>query len=197
MALIALVVVAGALIVIAVSYGNYLIRTYTELTPRPVPHADGSPAAQEQLKARWTAFQEALDSGKDPPRMELSADDLNVFISNFPALRDRFYFQIADDRLQGQFCIPLEKTGRPKLKGRHLNGRATFNLVFEDGLVTMNVATAEANSKPIPRWILSRLQKHNLLRNLDDNLEIVQLLQKLEKIQVRGALITLTPSGAP
>jgi hypothetical protein len=181
---------------LAVTYGNYLIRTYTETQARPVPHVEGSPEAQEQLKARWTGFQAAVNGDKRPSPLRLSGEDANVFLSNFPATRDRLYLRIVGDRLEGQFCFPLDQTRQPKLKGRHLNGVATFNLEFDGGLLTLNVATVEANNKPIPHWLLARLQNRNLLQQLDANFELMQLFQKLDTIQVKDGAITLTPATA-
>jgi hypothetical protein len=194
LALLALVILVVAAVIAGVSYGNYLIRTYTSADPKPVPELVASPEALEQLKARWTAFQDAVNSGKPTAPLQLSAQDLNVFLSSLPDAGHRLHLSITDDRLRGQFCIPLDRSGQAKLRGRYLNGVATFHLAFDDGFLTLTVATLEANEQPIPHWLLSRLQKRNLLASLDDNLNLTLLLQSLDSVEVHDGLITLTPS---
>ena len=190
-----LVLAAGALVVAVLLYWNHLVATYTETQPKPLPPMDDSSAPGERLNAKWTAFANELEAGRPPPPVSLSADDLNVFIAeNIPQLKDWLRLSIAGDQLQGQFSVPLEQTGQRKLKGRYLNGVATFRLAFQPGWVDLRATAVEANGKPIPRWILRRLQKQNLLQKLHENFQATELLQKLENVQVKEDQVTLTPA---
>lgn len=191
-----LVLLAGTLLVLGISYWNSLIRTYTETKPKQLSAVDSSPEAQERLHRKWAAFQTALEQGRTPPPLELSGDDLNVFLAGLPdaKITNLFQFHIAQDQLEGEFSVPLGKSGQPKLKGRYLNGRVKFNVSFTDGLLFMTAASVQANGKPIPKWILSRLQRRNLLQDLGQNMEAQQLLQNVESIQIKDGNITIRPA---
>lgn len=198
-ALLALLVLAitGILLVIAaVRYRDYLIATYTQTQPGVLPALDTSPAVLKQLKGSWAAFAKAVEAGQTAP-LRITADDLNVFVAeNMPPLKDQFRFRIERGQLRGQFTFPLERSGQQKLKGRYLNGVATFTLLFQDGWLTLSLAGVEANGKPIPRWILSRVQKQNLLRDFDHNVELAEFLQQIESIAVKDGAIIVQPSAS-
>jgi len=189
-----LVLAVGALVIAVVLYWNSLVATYTSTQPKPLPAIDDSTDAGDRLKAKWAAFANELEAGRPPPPISLSADDLNVFIAeSIPQLKDSVRLGIVGERLQGQFCVPLDQTGQRKLKGRYLNGVVTLNLSFQQGWLDLRAAAMEANGKPIPRWILRRIQKQNLLQKLHENFQAAELLQKLESVQVKEDQITLTP----
>ncbi|MEK7677471.1 MAG: hypothetical protein AAB676_16715 [Verrucomicrobiota bacterium] len=191
-----LVLLAGTLLVLGVSYWNSLIRTYTETKPKQLSAVDSSPEAKERLQRKWAEFRTSLEQGRTPPPLELSADDLNGFLAGLPEAKitNLFQFRIVHDQLEGEFSVPLDKSGQRKLKGRYLNGLVRFNVSFTDGLLFMTAASVQANGKPIPKWILSRLQRRNLLQDLGQNMETQQLLQNVESIQIKDGAITITPA---
>ena len=189
-----LLVTALTLVLAGTLYWNHLLRTYTDTQPKPLPNVEASPTAQEQLEARWVEFKEAVAGRKAPPPLQLTADDLNVFLTGMAKSTEKIFLRLAGDRLQGQFSLPLNKSGQGKLKGRYLNGVATFAFTFEDGWLTLTVAQVEANGKPIPKWILRQLQKKNFLQDFDHDWETIEFLQKLESIEVKGGAIIFKPA---
>ncbi len=191
-----LVVLGVALVVAILGYLNSLVTKYTETQPRTLITVDASPAAQEQLKARWLAFQQSVNSGRRARSFKLSAEDLNVFLANIPKLTNFLRLRIEGDKLLGDFTVPLDQTRQAKLKGRHLNGVVTFNLKFENGFLDLTVADLEANGKPAPRWILARMQKENFLRDLERNRDVMDLLQRIDTVQVTDGFVVVTPLDA-
>ncbi len=188
-----LVVLGVGLVVAILGYINSLVTKYTDSQPKALVTVEASPAKQEELKTRWTAFQQSVAAGRSTRPLKLSADDLNVFLANIPNLRDRLRFVINGDKLQGDFTVPLDDTRQAKLKGRYLNGRVTFNFKFEEGFLTLNVGELEANGRPAPRWLVSRLQKENFLRFLDSNQDVMGLMQRIENVEISDGYVVVTP----
>ena len=186
--------VAIALIIAALRYRDYLVNTYTETRPKPLAPVDTSRAAMDERKARWTAFAKAVTAGRIEP-LSITADDLNLFlIENMPPLKEQVRLQIDAERLQAQFSFPLELSGQRRLKGRYLNGVATLKVTFQDGWLTLSPTSIEANGKPIPRWILTRLQNQNFLQELDRDIQLAELLQSIESIAVTNGVVLVRPA---
>jgi len=51
----------------------------------------------------------------------------------------------------------------------------------------------EANGRPIPNWLLRRLQRENLLRDVDRQPEMLEFLRQLAAIEVVGDRLILRP----
>lgn len=195
-ALLGLFVLAGVLVIAAFVYWNSLIRTYTETQPKPLPQIDASVEAQDRLQAKWIAFQKALQTEARVPPLELTSDELNVFIAGIPQLKDRIHVRVGPTQLESQFSIGFDQPQLGRLRGRYLNGSATYAVSLQSGVLDLRVASVEANGKPIPRWIFKQLRKHNLMRDLQQNPEAVQLLQKVKSLKLREGAVILEPSAA-
>ncbi len=195
-----LLVVFGVLMVLALvavllvfTYAKSLVRDYTTTTPRTFPKVQFDAARQKAMETRFAQFSKAVQARQNPAPFTISADDINQVLAKNKELRDYVHIAITNDQLVAEFSAPLEQTGRPELKGRFVNGSARINVVFQDGWLTVNVGAVEANGKPIPGWILKRLPQENLLKNLDQNPEMVNLFQELESIQITDGNVVLTP----
>jgi hypothetical protein len=190
---------AVALVIAGVLYFNSLVRTYTDPAPRPLARIEAPPEAMAALKSRWESFAQSVAAGVETPPFKLSADDLNVLMASNPELKDRLCLTIHSNTLTGEFTVPLDqKKARDPgkagpLQGRHLNGRATFKLEFEEGFLNLTVASVEARDKPIPAWLLRRLQRENFLKDLDGNRAARQLLDKMDNVTVQDGSVVFTP----
>lgn len=189
-----LFVLGVALLVALAAYWSSLIATYTEPQPKPLPPFEFTPEARDAVISRWLAFRKNIEAGKSPPPFELSAEDVNTLLADkAPTIEDKVRVVIDQDKLRAQFSLSLAKPGEPKLQGRYLNGRATLNLSFADGWPDLRVATVEANGKPIPRWLLRRLQKLDLLKDVSSNPAFVQMLQDTDNIRVSDGAVVIKP----
>jgi hypothetical protein len=197
-----LVAVAGLLltaivaVVLILGYAKSLVNNYTTTTATPLVKTPFDPERMKELEARWVEFDRTLKSGQKPPPFVIAADDINLALSKNKGMRDHVHFVITNNQVLAEFSTPLDQTGRKELKGRYLNGVAKVNLAFQDGWLTVNLGGAEANGKAIPGWLLRRIQKENLLKDLDRNQDVVNLLQEMESVQVKDNHIVLTPQGS-
>jgi hypothetical protein len=190
-----LLLVGGSAFIALALYWNSLVKTYASSRPQPLPHVENAANAQSRLKTRWAEFQKSIMAKRPTPPFELTADDLNAFAASNPDFKDKFQFFIEQDQLRGKFSIPLGARGPSNLKGKYLNGQATFKLGFTDNWLSLHVASMEANGKPIPHWLLSKLQKQNFLKNLENNAELTQFLDNIESVGITNNTIVVQPGN--
>lgn len=191
----ALALLAVAVVVGLVMYWHSLVRNYSSTEPQPLPMVEGGESDLVAFQARWSAFVEAVAQGIARDSFQASATELNLLIAQNPDMKDRVRVVITNNQVLGRFTFPLDQAKQRDLKGRHLNGLARLNLDFQDGWLTVNVAELQANGKPIPRWILKKVQRENLAKDLDKNHEATAFLHSLESVAVEDDLIVLRPVG--
>jgi hypothetical protein len=177
------------------AYRDWLIRTYTVAFPERLA-AESNPAEFAVLKARWEAFVKDLSDDADYPQpLGLSATELNQFINHVPGLSNKLRLEIDGDVLKGDFSFPIGKAEESRFQGRFINGQATFALAFDLGFPTLTVATVEANSRPLPKWLLKKVQRKNFIEQLDRDYRARQLLNRLEKVEVHDSQLWLVPQN--
>ncbi|MGA4644353.1 hypothetical protein [Limisphaera sp. 4302-co] len=174
-------------------YWRTLIRTYTTPAPVELPAARDSELDRTALLIRWQTFYEGVRQGRLVPPFELTADEINLLITGNPELRDRLRVGITNGMIYGRFSFPLGRADQKDFQGRFLNGEARLRIHFADGWLTVQVAEMEANGKPIPNWLLRRIGRENLARDLDRNPEAIEFLQQLEAVEVVGDRLVLRP----
>lgn len=174
-------------------YWRSLVRSYTDIVAAPLPEARDSDLERNALWVRWALFYETVRQGRPAEPFAITADEINLLITGNPELRDRLRIQITNGTVYAHFSFPLGQEGQRSLHGRYLNGRARLQVNFSDGWLTLHVAEMEAQQKPIPRWILKRLQRMNLARDLDRNPDALEFLQQLEAIEASGDRLVLRP----
>lgn len=193
----ALVAVAGlglAAVAGLFLYWRSLVHTYTTTTPEPLPAVRGTELDRAAFLVRWSLFYENVRQGVPTPPFEMGADEINLLLAADPQMRDRLRIELTNGSVFGRFTFPLAQSGQQELANRHLNGRARLHLDFTDGWLTLTVAEMEANGRPIPKWLLHRLQRENLLRDLDRQPELLEFLRQLAAIEVVGDRLILWPA---
>ena len=198
-----LLIAAGSLLVLAlvgvigiVLYAKSLVSSYTAPAPKPFPKAVFDPEKQKEFVNRWTDFSRAVQARQAPAPFVITADDINLAISQNKDLRDRLRVVITNSRVLVEFSFPLDQSGVQQLKGRYINGVAKLDVVFKDGWLNVNVGSVDANGRPLPGWILSRLRQENLGKFFDRNRDVVNAFQEIESIKVEGSSIVVTPASA-
>ena len=190
------IVLLGILaVVLLFGYARSLVRNYTASSPVPIAKAQPDPQRLKELGERWNEFAKAIKSRQNPPPFAITADDINLVLAQNKGVRDNVHFVITNDQLLAEFSAPLDQIGPKQLKGRYLNGVAKINVALPDGWLNVNVASAQANGQPVPGWLLKRVQRENLLRELEKNNELVNLFHELENIQITNGQIILNPLG--
>jgi len=188
-----LVVLAIVGVVLLAGYWQSLVRNYTATRPEPLPQVANFSESIENLRARWNVFWEAVLDGEAGTPFKLSADDLNTVIANIPELKDRLHLLITNNLILGRFSTPLGQAKQKELRGRFINGTARLNLAFDDGWLTAHVLDLKANGKPVPGWIQKKVQKEDILRDLNKNFEVAAFLHKLRNVEVMDGGVVLTP----
>ncbi len=190
----------GGLVVLAIvgavalaSYWHSLVNNYTATQPAPLPQRANAAAVAQDLNARWGVFWQAVLEDRANAPFRLSADDLNTVIATVPDLKGRLHLTITNDQIMGEFSVPLDKAKQKALQGRFVNGTARLHLAFEDGWLTAQVLDLKANGKPVPGWLQQKVQRENVLKDLDKNPDAIAFLHKLSKVEVKDGAVILTP----
>lgn len=190
--LVLVMVVVGIFVVRGVK--NWIL-SYTDTSPMELPTVEVTDAEYEALQQRMSAFKEALEKGDGTESLILTEKDINALIARSPdtkELKDTIYVSIEDDQVKGQISFPLDKTGFGWLKGRYLNGAATFNVLLEDGALDVTVDTVEVNGKALPDQVMAELRKENLAREFANDPETAKAIANFQSIKVQGGEVIIT-----
>jgi len=168
---------------------------FLDTTPAPIETVEISPAERDRLQQRLAAFKEAMDSQKIPRELALTARDLNALIAETPELKGKVFAMIENGRIKGRISLLLENFGPLKLKGKYLNGVATFKASLEaslkDGTLKVTIEQVEVKGQPLPGWILSKVRAYNLAQGLQSDPRSAQTIQKLESLRVVNDVVVL------
>jgi hypothetical protein len=192
-------VAAGAVLFVAVVGGlsyfglRSIAEQYTEAEPRQLPITTISEEDYQALSAR---YQEFIDAARDnqPTIIRLTADDINALIRNHPDFREargHVFVTIDDDVVGGQvsFQIPDEF---PMVGGRYLNGSATFQLEMSGGRPVLYIDTFEVAGRTPPPEFLDQFRQENLLKELQQDPQSAQVLNRVDAVQVSGGVLEIS-----
>ncbi len=167
------------------------VEQYTDTSPANLPKVEMSPSALDALQKRWAAFKEALDAGKPAEALTLTGDELNALIASTPELapiKDRFRVTIVGDQVRGQVSLPLDEFGKlpllSRLKGRYVNGAASFKADLENGFLVVTLQSLEVKGRKVPEEIMTSLRQQNLAKDVYQNPKNAEVVAKLESIKV-------------
>ena len=79
------------------------------------------------------------------------------------------------------------------LKGRYLNGSATFNLSFHNGALSVTPQTIIVKGKPLPEVFMQEIRKQNLATKPADDPDAAALLRGLDDIQIKEGKLVIVP----
>ena len=114
----------------------------------PVPHFETTPEHIEVSTRKWDDFERA-SRDDEPAHIELTADDLNNFISSNRHLRGKAFVSIENNRLHFQTSFPVgELIGR---NGSYLNGDIVIQTDGPRSLNQLPLDTVTINGKQMPR----------------------------------------------
>jgi len=190
-----LVIVLGTLMV-GLHYVKTLVNRYTDTKPMELPTVQMSQAEAAQMKERFEAFQQAVREQRATKPLVLSADDINALITSGgeqQAWKGKVYVSLDGDQLKGEVSVPLQEVGLNMLKGRYLNGSATFNLAFRDGRLSVTPQTIQVKGEPLPEVYLREIRKQNLAVALTNDPGTAAVLKGLEEIQVKEGKLVIEP----
>lgn len=193
----ALVVLAGAAFLGLVGYYKSLIKNYTMTEPIPLTQVEGTKQDVEALKVKWMEFYQQVVSGKPSRPFQLPADEINRLLATNPDLKGRVWLHLEDGQARVEFSMPLDKTRKPELKGRYLNGEARLEFkLADDGFPVLQVVSVEANGKSPPGWLASKITHRNFLDNVHNNPHLYELLNRIEDVAITNNAVVITPMNS-
>ena len=171
------------------------IRDYTDTTPAIIEKVTLPRDQMEALQRRLNSFKEALDAGQTATELVLTAEEINALLNENKDLSGRLFVRINDDRVTGEVSIPLPDFGPFKLKGRYLNGTATFKVALANGSLDVRIDNAQVKSKPLPLVLTRELKKQNLARDFQSDPQVATNVAKFDSIQIREGKVILRSKG--
>lgn len=187
-------IAAGLILFIVYHWLGDVIKEYTATEPRTLPAVEVPAEKRREVQERWDRFNDTLEHGTPTEPLILSAEDVNVLISNQPDLAGKFYVSIEGDRLRSKVSIPLERLPVFGLtQGRYLNGEAELKAFLRDDILVIVFQSLEVNGKRLPEHIMNGLRAQNLAGDVHKNEKVARRIQKLESIEIRDGRIIVRP----
>ena len=193
--LVLLVIVLGALMV-GLHYVRKMVNQLTDSQPMELPTVQMSQGEMDKLKQRFEAFQKAVRKQRPTEPLVLAADDINALIANGSerqALKGKLYVGLEGDQIKGEVSVPLREIGLSVFRGRYLNGSATFNLSFTNGVLSVAPQTIIVKGRPVPEVYMQEIRKQNLAAGFTNEPATAAVLQALEGIQVKEGKLVVVP----
>lgn len=179
---------------------NRMVARYTAPAPVPVPRVEAEPEEIRAVQERFQAFADALQAGRPASALSLSERELNLLINHAPQageFKDHVHVAIVGNKLRGTLSLPLEKLGLRQLKNRYLNGVAEVKASLENGILLVTLDALEVNGQPVPERIMAGIRSQNLVKDLYKDAASVELLKKLEALEVEDGRLLIKPRAAP
>ncbi|MHB1557171.1 MAG: hypothetical protein ACYC61_06810 [Isosphaeraceae bacterium] len=189
-----LTIAVGLLFFFMYRWVSGVIDEYTATEPRTLPAVEVTAEKRRTTEERWEQFKDALHRGTATEPLILSAEDVNVLISDRPEFAGKFYVSIEGDRLRSQVSIPLEKLPVFGLtQGRYLNGEAELKAFLRDDILVIVFQSLEVNGKRLPERIMNGLRAQNLASDVHKDRTTAQEIQRLESIEIQDGRIIIKP----
>lgn len=208
---IALICVIVLLLICMGGYFGYLgvkgfisgkIEQYTDTEAVELPEVTYSEQESEDVLERVEIFTKALEEDRQVPELVLTAQDINVLISEHPNWKDftgKVHVSIEEDKVHGVVSIPLSNL-IGMLEGRFLNGSAVFQVSFNDDQLSVNFDSLKIGGKDIPENTMNSFRAKNLAEDVNMDEEAKEFFQKLDSITVKEGKLHIVPkpvSGQP
>jgi len=193
--LVLLVIVLGALLA-GLHYVKKMVNRFTDNKPMELPTLQMSKAEIDQVKQRFEAFQQEVRGQRATKPLVLTADDINALIassSDPQALKGKLYVSLEGDQVKGEVSVPLHEVGLSMFKGRYLNGSATFNLGFREGVLIVTPGTLNVKGNPVPEAYMQEIRKQNFAASLTNEPAAAAVLHGLQDIQVKEGKVVVLP----
>jgi hypothetical protein len=193
--LVLLVLLLGALL-LGLHYVKKLVNRFTDTQPMALPALQMSQPEIEKVKERFEAFRAAVRERRPTQPLVLTADEINALIASGPeqqAWKGKFYVRLEGNQLKSEVSLPLQDVGLRMLKGRYLNGSATFDLAFRNGVPFVLAQSILVKGQPLPELYMREIRKENLAAGLVNEPGAVAVLQGLQDIQVKDGKLVIEP----
>lgn len=174
-----------------------MVDKYTSTTPAPIPTVALSPEEIKEVRDRANDFAAALDAGPPPQPLVLTADEINALIQNHPdwkELSGKAYVSIEDNLLKGQVSFPLDALGMQMVRGRYVNGSASFDVFVRNGVLHVYMKDLVVNDKSVPQEFMQGMSSENMAKDLQtNNPKAAEFFRKIDSLVIQDGKIIITP----
>jgi len=169
---------------------------WSDTAPLQLPVVTAAPGVYEATRSRVEEFIKAIEANQPAAPLVLTAEEINALIAGAPELGDvrgRVYISIPGDEVEGQVSLPLAGFG---LADRYVNGRASFAVSHDYGVLVVTLKRLEVNGKLVPDTFMNELGRENLAAEFTKDATRAEALRRIEKIEVADGRIIVTPKDA-
>jgi hypothetical protein len=204
-----IVLVIGLVLVVVAAvaiyfYGTqFLVENFTDAEPVPLPQTELSEAEQADLQARVENFEQALQGQAVVDELVLTGPEINALLQQYASetpFANSVHVTIEGDSLQGQISLPIEQLADIEaVRGRYLNGRATFDFSVVNGRPVLFVTSLEVKGQAIPEMAMQDMSRQNLLQDMPPpSPEQQEVLDRIRDVRIRdGKMIIELKEGPP
>jgi len=117
---------------------------------------------KRQVEKVYTQVRQAMEQGRATEAV-LAGEDLNALLALAPETRTisrRATVALDGDTVKATLSLPLD--GVEGMQGRYLNGDFTFQVAVQDGKMQIKILSAVANQRPVPQYIINKLNERDL-----------------------------------
>lgn len=180
------------------SWFGGVVEEYTSPAPAALPALALSDEEIKDAQDRAQAFAVSLEAGQPAQPLILTADEINALIQNHPDWKNvegKLYVVIEDDLLTGKISIPMEQVFPLEMvKGRYLNGAATFDVYVRNGMLHVYMKNLVVNDQPVPQNFMQSLGTENMAKDTNTkNPEAAEFFNKIESLEIKDGKIIITP----
>lgn len=179
---------------------NSFVTKYTETTPTVLPVVELPGAEFEQLETRVRSFADSLKQKEPAGELTLSGDEINALIARLPdlaPLKNKVAVTLEGDQIKGQVSIPLDGFNVARLKGRYLNGSATFKIALTNDTLNVTMESMKVKGETPPDRYLSGIRNQNLAKDIYNDPKNAEQLRKIDHIEVKDGRVTIKLRAAP
>ena len=156
-------VLLAALVALGVYiYANHLKSTLTATAPLEIAPVEVTAVQKRQVEKVYTQVRQAMEQGRATEAV-LAGEDLNALLALAPETRTisrRATVALDGDTVKATLSLPLD--GVEGMQGRYLNGDFTFQVAVQDGKMQIKILSAVANQRPVPQYIINKLNERDL-----------------------------------
>ncbi len=192
----------GLMVFLGVRQVVNAVASIAEDSPRKFPEV---PDAREDeitaLQKRLEEYSEAMKTENPPTEaLELTETEINQLLNSKPELKGMLYIDFEPDLIKGEVSIPLDRftSQFQKLRGKYINGEVELTAeITSQGLLDVHLKKLTAgNGKEVDAKVMAQLGKENLARDVNNNTDTVNLLKKIEKLEILRDKVRLVPKKA-
>lgn len=175
------------------------VEAYTDTEPLTFEAPDMDVAGSDALHDRLERFEESIDDGRDAAMLALSEDEVNLLLlelADEEGFDGSFQVDLLDGQVAVHMSVPLNKEfsigpWEQDLRGRYLNGVATFDVGIEDGNLEFDLVSFDVKDRSAPGWALELGRDFIEESGVLQSEEVLEATHKLERLSVHEDRVVL------